>query len=272
MFNRFFKRKINFLFQGTFRKFGYRKPESEKINDAKKTKKQDVNVWVMNLGVLFTIFGLVYMSVPVYRKFCNHMGLIGDIKQKDYSIVNQTQGKKNKSRKFKIIFESDADPEMNWQFEPEQRELHVHSGETALMFYKAFNNQTKPIIGVATYSVYPEYASQYFSKIQCFCFNQQMINAKEELLLPLYFYFEPEIEDDHNLMTTSVIRIHYRFFFNKSQELAEMVQNQKVIDINNKIKVLEIRKKKIELNSPEIDKIEKEISKSKVELANLYGE
>ena len=77
----------------------------------------------------------------------------------------------NKSRKIQVIFESSADPDMNWYFEPQQEEVFVHVGETALMFYKAINKSDKPIIGMAVYEVYPEFATNYFSKIQCFCFN-----------------------------------------------------------------------------------------------------
>lgn len=41
----------------------------------------------------------------------------------------------------------------------------IHPGETSLVFYKAENKSSKPSVGVATYSVYPETASNYFSKI-----------------------------------------------------------------------------------------------------------
>lgn len=33
------------------------------------------------------------------------------------------------------------------------------------MFYKAINKSDKPIIGMAIYEVYPEFATNYFSKI-----------------------------------------------------------------------------------------------------------
>ena len=272
MFTKIFNLQRQLLVRPVFRFYSYRKPDTDILKAAKKSERADKHVWAMNLGVLFTIFGLVYMSVPLYRKFCSSVGITGNTDKKDYSVMKSTTSKSNKSRKFKIIFEGEADPEMNWEFEPEQKELMVNSGETALMFYRAYNSQPKPVIGVATYTVVPEYAAQYFAKIQCFCFNQQLINSKEELLLPLYFYFEPEIEEDHNLENVNTIRVHYRFFFNKSQELADMVQNQKVIDLNNKIKILEKRKTRNDEGSSEWLKAEKEMALSKIELANIYIE
>lgn len=253
------------------RMFGYRKPDLERQKQFEKSEKGDRSMWRINLGILLTLFGLVYMSVPLYRKFCASMGLTGNVEQKDYSALTKSARKHITGKRYKIIFESEADPEMGWEFEPEQSELMVQPGETALMFYRAYNTTTKPIVGVATYVVYPEYAAQYFSKIQCFCFNQQLINAKEELLLPLYFYFEPEIEDDVNLKGFDSIKIHYRFFFNKSQDLAQMVQNQKIVDLNNKIKVLEKRKAKAELEGQDLAQVQKDLQKVRVELANMYS-
>jgi cytochrome c oxidase assembly protein subunit 11 len=67
----------------------------------------------------------------------------------------------------------------------------VGASETAIVFYRLRNREERPIVGFSTYNIAPEEANIYFSKIQCFCFNQQMINPHEELLLPLFFYLEP---------------------------------------------------------------------------------
>jgi cytochrome c oxidase assembly protein subunit 11 len=228
-------------------------------------------MWFLNLGIFLGIFGLVYMSIPLYRKFCANMGIAGNTDQKDFSTLNTDTKKRLIGKKFKVIFESEADPEMGWEFEPEQSEMFVHPGETALMFYRAFNSTNKPIVGVATYTVYPEFAAQYFAKIQCFCFNQQLISSKEELLLPLYFYFEPEIDEDINLQNVESIRIHYRFFFSKSQDLAKMVQDQRVTDLNHRIRILEKRKGRPDIAPKELKKTTKDLEAARIELANLYG-
>jgi len=39
------------------------------------------------------------------------------------------------------------------------------------------------VIGVATYNVMPYEAGLYFNKIQCFCFEEQMLNPHEEVSL-----------------------------------------------------------------------------------------
>lgn len=97
----------------------------------------------------------------------------------------------NNLKKFKVTFSGEVDPDIQWDFEPVERELIVSAGETAIVFYRLYNREPKPIVGFSVYNIYPEECNAYFSKIQCFCFNQQLINPNEELLLPIFFYIEP---------------------------------------------------------------------------------
>ena len=99
----------------------------------------------------------------------------------------------------------------------------MNAGETALMFYRAYNREPNPVIGFATYNIFPEEAMPYFSKIQCFCFNQQLLNPKEELQLPLYFYLEPEINEDPALQNVDEINMSYSLIKCKKQDMLKYV-------------------------------------------------
>ena len=50
-------------------------------------------------------------------------------------------------RKFRVEFKADTDPASNWEFEPVQDSVVVHAGETALVFYRAYNKNDKPVVG-----------------------------------------------------------------------------------------------------------------------------
>ncbi len=78
--------------------------------------------------------------------------------------------------RIRITFNGSVSDVLPWSFTPQQREVRVLPGETALAFYTATNNSAEDIIGVATYSVTPGQVAQYFSKIQCFCFEEQVSN------------------------------------------------------------------------------------------------
>jgi len=53
-----------------------------------------------------------------------------------------------------------------------------------------------------------------------------LLNPKEWLSLPLYFYLEPEIVDDPILKDTNDIVVHYRFFKCKKQDLAKLAEEE----------------------------------------------
>ena len=84
----------------------------------------------------------------------------------------------------RIDFTSSVHSEMPWKFKPTQSSVRIVPGETALAFYTVSNPTDKAIMGVATYNVHPPKAGLYFNKIQCFCFEEQRLGAKEEIDMP----------------------------------------------------------------------------------------
>lgn len=90
--------------------------------------------------------------------------------------------------------------------------MRVLPGETALAFYTATNKSSSDIIGVATYSVTPGQAAPYFSKIQCFCFEEQKLNAGESVDMPVFFFIDPDFATDPNMRGIDTITLAYTFF------------------------------------------------------------
>lgn len=90
--------------------------------------------------------------------------------------------------------------------------MRVLPGETALAFYTATNTSDQDIIGVATYSVTPAQVAPYFSKIQCFCFEEQRLNAGETVDMPVFFYLDPDLLNDFNMRNVKTVTLNYTFF------------------------------------------------------------
>ncbi|CAI8018905.1 Cytochrome c oxidase assembly protein COX11, mitochondrial [Geodia barretti] len=80
-----------------------------------------------------------------------------------------------------IRFNADTSAGMRWQFKPQQKDITIVPGETALAFYSAKNPTDRPVTGISTYNVVPFEAGQYFNKIQCFCFEEQILNPNEQV-------------------------------------------------------------------------------------------
>ena len=115
-------------------------------------------------------------------------------------------------RRLRITFNGSVSDVMPWKFTPQQREIRVLPGETALAFFTATNKSDEDIIGVATYSVTPAQVAPYFSKIQCFCFEEQRLNAGETVDMPVFFFIDPDFINDPTMNKIDTITLSYTFF------------------------------------------------------------
>src|SRR5579871_6552233 len=130
--------------------------------------------------------------------------------------------------RLRITFNSSVSSILPWKFVPQQREVRVLPGETALAFYTATNRSNEDIIGIATYSVTPGQVAPYFSKIQCFCFEEQRLNAGETVDMPVFFYIDPDFVDDPNMKSIEQVTLSYTFF-SKSWEYLYSVYYVKLL-------------------------------------------
>lgn len=115
-------------------------------------------------------------------------------------------------RLIKVTFNADTSSSMAWNFMPQQSDIYVSPGETALAFYTATNPLDVPVIGIATYNVVPFEAGQYFNKIQCFCFEEQRLNPHEQVDMPVFFYIDPEFVMDPKMEHVEMLTLSYTFF------------------------------------------------------------
>lgn len=182
---------------------------------------KDEKRWTaFNYSAAFIVFvvGCSWMAVPLYRLLCTETGLDGTpIKGIGDKFDRTIMVPMTEVNPIKIKFASSVNPGMNWSFVPETAEINVVPGETTLAFYKAKNLSNKDIIGFSTYSVDPMKSAQYFNKIQCFCFEEQKLNAKEEVDMPVFFFIDPEFANDPLMKDVKTITLHYTFFKSKIQ-------------------------------------------------------
>lgn len=133
------------------------------------------------------------------------------------------------AKRIRVTFNASVSDVLPWKFVPQQREVRVLPGETALAFYTATNKGDKDIIGVATYSVTPAQCAPYFSKIQCFCFEEQRLNAGETVDMPVFFYLDPDLLNDFNMKGVETVTLNYTFFSTISPTLTDFPRDSLVL-------------------------------------------
>ncbi|XP_055372015.1 cytochrome c oxidase assembly protein COX11, mitochondrial-like [Condylostylus longicornis] len=207
--NQFFSIKKRNIFQT---KTNFQNNFNRSDGDARKRNIKSTLYYVSAAGVL--VAGFSYAAVPLYRMFCQAYSY-GGTTSKGHDVAKVEHMKKIENRQLKIKFNADLGASMRWNFKPQQYEIKVVPGETALAFYTARNPTDKPVTGISTYNVIPFEAGQYFNKIQCFCFEEQQLNPNEEVDMPVFFYIDPEFVDDPKMELVDTITLSYTFFETK---------------------------------------------------------
>ncbi len=153
--------------------------------------------------------GLAYAAVPLYDLFCRVTGFDGT------PLVGSGPAARVLDRTVKVRFDANVAPGLNWRFTPEVTEIEAKLGETQTVFYKV-RNAGVAAAGIATFNVQPGQAGGYFVKIQCFCFNEQVLQAGETMDFPVVFYIDPAIASEPNLKHLNAITLSYTYFASKN--------------------------------------------------------
>jgi len=174
------------------------------------------SVWWIAAGIV-AIFGGVWAFVPLYKIYCQSTGQGQAVQgHKEYAAPPSPDSAAAK-RLISVDFTGTVHTALPWEFVPQQRRVVVGLGETALAFYRAKNTSDKPIIGVSVYHMLPPEAGLYFNKIQCFCFDEQLINPQEEVDLPIFFFIDPMMAEDSRFDHIDRITLSYLFFESDSE-------------------------------------------------------
>lgn len=153
---------------------------------------------------------LAYASVPLYRMFCQVTGFGGTpmlAERAPDTVSEQT---------IRVRFNADTSPSLPWAFAPVERSVTVKLGENRLAAFTAENRSDTPIRGVATYNVVPHAMGQYFQKIQCFCFEEQLLQPNQKVNMPVSFFIDPAMLTNPETRGITEVTLSYSFFEKKN--------------------------------------------------------
>jgi cytochrome c oxidase assembly protein subunit 11 len=157
-------------------------------------------------GVVVLMGSLAWAAVPFYDWFCRVTGYGGTTNvatEESDVILDET---------ITVRFDGSLDSSMPWTFRPVEREMTLRIGETGLAFYEAHNPTSRPVAGQASYNVTPDAAGRFFDKIACFCFEEQVLQPGETVMMPVSFYVDPAIVTHAEGQYVHTITLSYTFY------------------------------------------------------------
>jgi cytochrome c oxidase assembly protein subunit 11 len=153
--------------------------------------------------------GLSYAAVPLYTLFCQVTGFGGATRTA--SAPAALEGK----ARITVVFDANVSDNLGWVFRPEQEKISLKTGETRTVSYRLENPSAQPTVGIASFNVAPAVAGQYFNKLACFCFTEQVLKAGESREETVTFFIDPAIEKDPQFEGLQTITLSYTFFPDK---------------------------------------------------------
>jgi len=169
------------------------------------TLNQNQRVVTRLIGVIVFMGALAWAAVPLYDWFCRVTGFGGTTQvasAESETVLDQT---------IRVRFDASRARDMPWEFRAVEPHMDVRIGETGLAFYEAHNPTDRPIAGTASFNVAPFETGPYFVKIACFCFELQVLQPGETVLMPVTFFVDPEIVDDPETVGIPAITLSYTF-------------------------------------------------------------
>jgi len=164
-------------------------------------------------GIVAAMIVLAYASVPLYDLFCRVTGFGGTTGR-----VAEARQMDILDRQMEVQFRTSTADNMPWDFAVETNKMVVNVGADGFINFTAHNPTGKAVTGTAVYNVTPIKAAKYFKKIQCFCFDEQILTPGQTVNMPVVFFIDPAIDQDVNLRDVKTITLSYTFYKQDSGE------------------------------------------------------
>lgn len=168
-----------------------------------KNKSSTEPVPYLNIKLTGIVIGMfvfaIWIMPPIYDVFCEITGLNG----KTGGPYTAVAAEIDTSRSITVQFVATNNQGMPWEFQPTINSVKVHPGEETQVTFFARNVTGKDMIAQAIPSLVPFKAVEYFHKTECFCFNQQPLQAGTSAEMPLKFIVDQDIPKQVHTITLS---------------------------------------------------------------------
>ena len=180
------------------------------MHNSDNLEKRNKRTMLFSFSLVLIMAMFSFAFVPIYNIFCQLTGLAGTPK-----IVLQDSNTSVSSQKIQVRFDANVDKELPWKFIPLKKSITTHLGKEHQIVYSATNKSNTPISGMSTFNVTPLKAAKYFNKIECFCFQEQLLEPNESASFPVTFYLDPELGNDELTKDVKAVTLSYTFYRTK---------------------------------------------------------
>ena len=141
------------------------------------------------------MFGFGYALIPMYRVLCEVTGINVVTSKNNYGTraVHATSKNTQVDESRLITVEFDSNTQGPFRFRSVKNSMQVHPGEMIQVVYEVVNTQNRNVSAQAIPSYAPMQATEHFTKLECFCFDEQTLKPNESREMPVVFIIDPAL-------------------------------------------------------------------------------
>lgn len=147
------------------------------------------------------MFGFGFALVPLYDVFCEITGLNGKIDTSERAVAAPARVDTSRTVRLELLAQVQAPAAV--AVAAHRPFLEVHPGELRVARFEVRNLTDEPVVVRAVPSVAPGLAAEHLRKVQCFCFDEQRLEARERREVAVVFYLAPELPDEIRTVSLS---------------------------------------------------------------------
>ena len=103
-------------------------------------------------------------------------------------------------------------PSLPWKFSAKEPNIKIKPGEVKTIEYIVENPSNETTFGIATFQYHPKELGNYFTKLNCFCFDKQTLKAGENNKYSLVILIDPEVTKDSKTKDIKEVIMQFTFF------------------------------------------------------------
>ena len=163
------------------------------------------------------MFAFGYALVPLYQVYCDLTGR-GSARAAE---AGAGLGEVDAGRLVTVVLDTNT-RDIPWTFKAERHKTRVRPGELSEAMFRVENRSGRTVTGRAIPSVSPAQAGVYISKMDCFCFTEQVLAPGESREMPVRFIVDTGLPERFSSLTLSYT------FFDVGEKAAPVAQTAQI--------------------------------------------
>ena len=155
------------------------------------TEKNNKKITIILISIFVLVAALSFVTIKIFQK------------KQNIALENHF---------INVSLITSVHPSLPWKFSTKEPNIKIKPGEVKTIEYIVENPSNRTTFGVATFQYHPKELGNYFTKLNCFCFDKQTLKAGENSKYSLVILIDPEVTKDSKTKDIKEVIMQFIFF------------------------------------------------------------